>query len=550
MKRIQRLAIFLTFASLGFSPPSCTPAGNLLSSISGSYDCIVIKKSPERLNQTSGTGAVTSSSPKDLVVKVISSSDSKISWDFTIHVESASTVSVTTSSLELFSATRLLSQEQASASCFSEQPSNASNRLRMCYENNELSISYIPGLKQEFIFVLDRHVQENAPQLEAPKSYSVTELIELGKNKSFTSQLQFDAAVKSRLDSQTAHMNLLPHLSLNTIAAVASFQMNTVLGIVGDIAPFLIPANWINASAAKWQSEADFYAWLLMRADSANIAQGLSYSILRDRAALASLGTYQAPLEAMLDIVHEKEILGIVTQGSTNQLKSLLNSLSETQNQLKQVVNEESRNLALAVGLVNPDAITDITDDSDSSIENPIAVNKNDLQNLALERSMEVRQIDSLISVAHEGDLGRMLSWATPSASIGLGLPSTIEAGHVLVAEIMTQRTQLQALLLQKVENAADQVAASLRTYTLAKDNTAALRDRFEYLHQAMLKGLAVSVTDLQIAIQDQMKGDSDLINAKYSYLAAAGNLDRMLMTGPYLDISTLIAPTFDPARP
>lgn len=585
-KYARKICLFLLVASIGAFTSGCDQV-DLMTKAPGTYAGIVIKKTPSHSQHLLITGTVSASSAKDLTMRVNSSEDPKVAWDFKLHIESAKKVTLTTTS-DLFAGEQELKKDKNLKFCYTSlRPAN-SPKTRLCYDGTEISISYTRESGNEFIFALDRHVISAQPVMETPKSYSVSEILQMAKNRSFTSRIQFQKSVQSSLNSSTARANLLPKVSLGTVMGLVTFQWNALVNLIGDLVPFLIPSNWVNAQTAKWQSNADYNAWLLMKANSANIAEGLAYITLRDRAALKSLRTYEGPLKEMRAIVHEKEVLGLLARGSTNTLKAILSSLKETETQLIQTIAEENRSLSQAVGFINPDAISDITEDDDdaqtlshaaefsnpasnpdgileirksdedSSMENPSTLtiarywsqDPEKIRFLTLIRSLEIRQVDSLINVARSNLRGREFSWLNPSGSLGFSLPSTIYAGRAAVTEVELERMQIQNGLLQKVANAADKVTSVFRNYSIAKENAATLKDRFDQLHQGMMSGLAVSLSDIQLAIQDQMKGDLDLINAKYTYFIAAGNLNRILMVGPYLDIITRASANFDPTIP
>jgi hypothetical protein len=526
--------------------------GNLIKRAPGVYDGFIIRKEAPHADQEMVTGKITLDSPQDLTVKVTAGNGKTLS-EFMVHAESLKKIHLTAQGL--FAGSPALLKD--SKNCFSTPATSSGvTQLRLCYDGAELSIDHVVDANHEYIYVLDRHNDADHPALETPRTYSVPELLQLGKNKSFTSQIQFQNSRMSHLNAQTAHMNLLPHFSYATIssAVIGAITGNwaMLLNTVGDLAPFLVPSNWINAKAATFQSNADYYAWLLMKADSGNIAEGLAYVVLRDKAAYAALAKYEAPLSEMRDIVHEKEVLGLVPQGSADSLSNMLSSLQTLQIRLKKVIAEEKRALSFSVGLINPEAVDDVTDVTDLSLETPVSLDTASIQNLVIDRSMELRQLDSLVHVAKENALNRWFSWVTPStsASIGFGLPSSIQAGKIPVMELMIQRQQLQATLIQKVENSADEYNASLRTYALAKENSKILEDRVDLLRQGMINGLAVSVTDIQVALGDKMKGETDLIDAQYTYYAAVGKFNRMLLAGPYLDILTRVGENHDAPRP
>ena len=116
-----------------------------------------------------------------------------------------------------------------------------------------------------------------------PAAFSMDQLIQRAKYSNFDSQVAFEQFVQAKLSAQNAMLNLLPHFSTITILNVASLNLLNVAKSVGDLVPFLLPNHWFHARGERFQSDAEYDGWVLMRADSVNIVEGLIFAVARDQ---------------------------------------------------------------------------------------------------------------------------------------------------------------------------------------------------------------------------------------------------------------------------
>jgi hypothetical protein len=535
--RPARIAVVAFAASLLCTAPACKRGADKLAGAPGSYDGFVVSKASGLSSQVFVSGTVARPSTMALTLAV-KSDDGATSYSFSVAVVSEKEIKVTEPTV--FPTAVTLNEE--SDDCF-HTAAGAPSTVRVCYDGNEIAIDDTSG-PNETLFILDKHDKSDSPVQETPAAYTVQQLLERGKTLSFASEEQFETAEAARLASENAHLQLLPHFSYNDIMSLVSFSWTTLLHLVGDVAPFLLPQNWSAAAAAKNTASADYYAYLTMKGDSGEIAEGLAYAVLRDSETLTLLGGYNSQYEYFRDTILAEEKMGVVLPHSSDGLTQVVNSLNETEILLRQTIATETHELAQAVGFVNPDAVSSVTAPDVVAVETPRTVVVGDAQKIAIDRSPELKGIDAQVAAAKDNALTQDLFWTDPSGGgqgLGAGVPVFLKAGYVKVAEIVTQRQQLQATVLQKVEDAIIAMSTAAQTYQIAKSNFGTQTDNVNGLEAMLKMGISVSPTQIQQALQNEVSSTTQLLSSKYEYAVAQGTLNRLLFEGDYLDILSMI---------
>lgn len=412
---------------------------------------------------------------------------------------------------------------------------------RICFDGDALSIELTGSDRGSLAFVLNRVDSSSQPTLEEPASYRVEELRERARSLSFDSRLEFERVVQSRLRVENAYLNLLPRLTIGDAIGLANPSWSTPIRSVGNLAPFLLPSRWIRANAVKDQYRADRAGWLLMRANSAQSAEGLALMALRDHSALKQIGAYLPELRRIRDLVLDRERLGTSPMGSSDDLTSVIQSVERTVQGLEDLTRAERTGLAGMLGMFNPKAVAEVVPgDELAQIEGVAAVDPTSLRRMTLERSLELRQMDWLIEEAEAEKRARYFDFLDPSGGsngIGFGLPSYFAISRSRVRELKLAREQVQALLLQKAESVLNDLESSRKNFELARQAYELERRRIDRIMDDFKLGIPVSYAELQVAVLAQLATELDELNARHSYAAARSRMNRLLFIGGYADL-------------
>src|SRR6185437_16736993 len=106
---------------------------------------------------------------------------------------------------------------------------------------------------------------------------------------------------------------------------------------ISDLAPFLLPSRWLQASEASDQSRAEQDADRIMRLDMGAQIEGLFYTYDRDRKSLALYQAIRKKYEGIQDDVFKREKAGQLPVGSADNVSAVLEELEDSVDVFRQV---------------------------------------------------------------------------------------------------------------------------------------------------------------------------------------------------------------------
>jgi hypothetical protein len=412
---------------------------------------------------------------------------------------------------------------------------------RVCYDGTAFVIDFSSTLRGQLSLILQKAGLDGGAPLETPKSYSSDQLRDRGIGLSFDTRIEYEHVVQARLAAEAAHANLAPHFSFNTFFSLVSLDLTSLLRSIGDLAPFLLPTRWAKAHQAGQQATAETYAWYAMRGDAGTTTEGLAYAVMRDEKAVSIQQTQLQRITTYRDQVKGQEQLGLVPRGTSDEITSLVNATQLSITLMQETLSEEYTALALAAGFVNPHAISSVTPGSLPDPGSPDPIDESQLAQIAVLRSVELRQMDQLISEARSSRTERLYSWTDPSGdssgALGFGLVDYVRTGNSQLEELEVRRDQLRAVQLQKVANAVTEASGSSKSYATAKSDLDLEETHLSRLLGDIQLGLSESVLTLINAFQARMKSELDVNNAQYAYYNAVTKVNRLSLSGPYANI-------------
>ncbi|MBY0472211.1 hypothetical protein K2X30_13680 [bacterium] len=413
---------------------------------------------------------------------------------------------------------------------------------RLCFDGQVLAIQFTPKTGEPVLKIqLDREDLTKVPPMETPAEFTMEALMERAATQGFDTRVQFQQVLMARKNAELASSLLVPHLSAGNIIGGYFNGWNIMLRSLGDLVPFLFPDRWYKASKTEREAEAELYALVIMQADALSIAEGLSYAIARDEEVLEQLNSEVAMVVKIRDqeIIPREQQNGLPA-GTSNDLTSIVLSILESVAALRETIEGEYAAMAQTVGFFNPKAISLITTSvAQVNVETPEDLPAySTLLSVALQRSFELKQIDALLAAARLDRKERLFSWMDPGGDpggvLGVNLIPYLGLGKVNEALIQEKRRGIQGLLTDKVDRAYGDRGAAITSYQLAKARSA-VQDRRVAKNLASLRlDLDFSIADLVASLQDQVKGQIDVINAKYQFYLVHARINRLLMAGPY----------------
>jgi hypothetical protein len=439
--------------------------------------------------------------------------------------------------------------------CYVQKESLELRNIRVCQTPAVVSVfAYLKsddGIDhpQRFVFKRNQDVlSEKAPsknptnlELETPKTYTLQELVQITKKKSFTTRQALDQLKMARDNMRLHYLNLLPHLSINSALALATFSGPlSILGAIGDLVPFLLPSRWFEAKETEHLYKAQAYGAKIASEDSVQVVEGLFLAFARDQQNFDQFVQHRNHFISTIKLVQELEEAGKLPIGRSRDIESPLNLFDQMLNTLGEIVETEQAELSFAVGFHNPEAIKGLEIGTLLDSVNPDDVKIEADSNVkVLSTSLELMQMDEVIKAAALEKKGKIFQWLDPyldaQAGLGFGLPMNIALSKDNLKYLKGVKEQLSASLVQKIYYANKDYAGSTSNYHLAKAGVELQSQRIKTaLEELMTKPNDTPVGQLQDSLNQLALQQTNLTASLFANLAAKSRINRLLHLNLY----------------
>lgn len=353
---------------------------------------------------------------------------------------------------------------------------------------------------------------------------------------------------------QVARMNLLPKLNLWRIASVAADaalgNYGSPLGIITDIAPFLVPANWFRLEAAKVLYKAEKEGYRALWANELMTAKALYVHLLLDRSLLEHIRASEEELRKLLVLVTSRETLGGAPQGASRDIEVRLLALQEDRRGLEALTTEESGVLAYMMALPG-DSLAIPLPIEIPNFEGLQPLEYEDFEFRALDSSPEMRQFHYFIEASDSVRKEVMYSFlGTSSLSRGVAggvfdnIPMQDGLGFGAPASMRIIASQKEILKLQKKgveETVRRHLKLLVSNYNRDLESYANLKRRVELtsatnlqLFERLSLGQNVDILELIEASRNRIQADTAFFGVKYRFLTNEDRLARLIFHGDY----------------
>ncbi len=375
-------------------------------------------------------------------------------------------------------------------------------------------------------------------------TFTTAQLFDKAVHQSFETQIEFQRVAQAKAKANLAALNLLPELSINSIAIAAAPPMSFVdiLKVAGDLGPFLLPSKWAEKDEQGHYRDAEQFAFVSQRADSGQIAQSISYALLANGEDAQILSENAATITAIRDQIKEREKTGIFQIGTSDDVTAVLNAIDISVSDLTDLTENGYVSLSESVGFIDPHGITALVEsDEPVSVENPMPLDEDALRRTAIARSPELKQMDALILAAQSEQTVRTFEWldpkGDPTGGLGFGLPTFVKIAKIQENEIRAERRQVESIVGEKVSEVVDDLNKAASDYQLALQGKLIQERRIARITNNINLGINFELADLVTALQGHVQSEILMDQQKYLYLASWGRLSRLEFTGPYATI-------------
>ena len=353
--------------------------------------------------------------------------------------------------------------------------------VRLCFAQDQFSLS-ITGLNDRRLVLALNGLyssQQSPLPLETPKSFKLSEAIENALNRSFDEKIEYQIVAEAKEKAKGAWLSLLPHLDFKDLIAVSSLVPRTIASFVADFVPFLLPTRWYQKNEARDLYEAEKMTLEILRADLAYNIESTAFGYDRD---LMNENFYQVELDKLRKVYsHIVEIcraeigkLGTPADDFIVRLDPVENFVRQDRNRLENALELEKTALAFQMGYTNPYVIQSFDiQESPLEIEKSQPLDSKSVVNLALQRSLELRQMDELISNSENLKKEWYFNWADPdvpaASALSFSLGPNLARAEAVVGEVIKRRTRAAAVVELNAANAVINYNRALKLYAITK---------------------------------------------------------------------------------
>lgn len=360
---------------------------------------------------------------------------------------------------------------------------------------------------------------------------------------------------------QFARMNLLPKLNLWRVAGVAVESAlgnySSALGLVGDIAPFLVPANWFRLKASKVLYMAEREGYRALWANELMTAKALYVHLLLDQSLLAHIQQSGKELNDILVIAKSREEWGGVPQGASRDIEVRLLGLQEDERSLQVLVNEEESLLSYMMGYaatttIQPKAVPM------PDFEKLEPLDYRDFEYRVLDSSPELRQFDYFIAASDSvrkevvysflgtssmsrGSAGGIFDNIPIQDGLGFSLPASMRIVSAQKELLKVQKRGIEETVKRHLKLLVSNYNIDIENYSNLKrrvDLTVAANDQ---LFERLRLGHNVDILELIESSKNHIQADTAFFAVKYRFLTNEDKLARLIFHGDYTKQPVLI---------
>ncbi len=188
----------------------------------------------------------------------------------------------------------------------------------------------------------------------APKSFSIDDVAKQVKQGNYLVLEEAERLYQARQNISVARAGLLPRLNLWKVASTAlgsAIEPASLLELVPEIAPFLVPANWFRAKETEILYFAEMEGYRALWANELLQAKSLYYQILFDQNLLTVTEKAHTRLKEVETVVKARESTGHLPSGSTKIIQIKRLALEADRKNLSLLVSEEHNAMKAFLGL-------------------------------------------------------------------------------------------------------------------------------------------------------------------------------------------------------
>ncbi|HAR44186.1 MAG TPA: hypothetical protein DCS07_16400 [Bdellovibrionales bacterium] len=389
----------------------------------------------------------------------------------------------------------------------------------------------------------------DASQTVSENQITLKQIVEKVSNENYLVLENALRTYQSKEAIHSARANLLPSLNVWRVISVV-FEPTSMVGMIEDVAPFLVPGNWLRLKEQKLLHQAEMQAYRALWANEVMTAKALFVNSNSDLNLLRHVGEIRKEMEDLLLIVRTREMMGVSKPGLSRDLEIRILALKEDERALKVLVDQELDSLSYILGIQGNVSVT-LEPLQFPDFEKLEPLSYEDFEFRALDNAPEVKQFDYILAAADY--VKKEVYWSvlgTSTASRGVSggvfddIPIQSGLGFGAGPAIEIIKAKKESLKLQKrgvVETLKRQLQNVVRNYNLDLENYSSMKRRvqlslesLEFLKSRIRLGEDIDILELIEASRNHMQAETAFAGVKARFLTQIDRLERLLFASDY----------------
>lgn len=343
--------------------------------------------------------------------------------------------------------------------------------------------------------------------------------------------------------------NLLPKLNFWRILSTP-FTAGGLLGVVNDVAPFLIPSNWFQLKAQKELYKAQLEAYRALWANEVMTAKALYFHLAYDKRLLKQIEKSKAELRSLSSIIRSREVLGGAPVGASREVEVRLLALDEDTRALKILVEEEMSTLAFMMGFTSTGNV-EIEDLPAPGISNIIGLRYEDFEFRVLDVAPEVKQYAYIVEASKSvkktaqfsifgvtndsrGVAGGIFDNVPIQDGLGFGTPASIQIAKSQTEVLRSQQQGVGEVLKRQLRMLTANYNLDIENYPGLVRRVQLTKAINQQLYDRLRFGEDVDTFSMIEASRNIVIAETALLSADFRFMINEDKISRLTFDGDY----------------
>lgn len=348
---------------------------------------------------------------------------------------------------------------------------------------------------------------------------------------------------------ELARRNLLPRLNLWNIISIP-FDWTNAIGVIQDIAPFLVPANWFAVKEQKSVFKIHELAFKSLAGNGVFQSRSLYVKILSDEELLKLLNITAENFKKVYDIVKTQSIFSHQNLEFVRILELQMLSLEQDKLELGQLISKEKNALKRLLSVPNSEKL-ELKAINYGDISGLPELHTDDFLYRVINESTELYEYDELLKLTeiarrksnfifigtsslNRSSLPDGLGDIPIQNGLGFGIGNTKNIIKAQKEIIKIKKRSTEMLLISKLDDVVNEYNGNINNYKIQLSKITLAEAVLKSQYDRLKIGGTIDPLSLLEATKRLLEAQFQAQGFKYSFFKIQDELSRLTFNGVY----------------